>query len=245
MGFDFSEYDKSGEVVNEKGYIAGGQIEIGKGLGPVWMSAQGSILKGEVDYDGETQSGNPHQTVTAETIYDYSLQIGRIYESWRRHDFATIYFGVGFHQWARDIKTKNGVVGLFERYTWYYAHVGARGFLFRTDRFHFMVELNLLRTIKPVIDVNFKGAVDPSGKKYDNDRLDLGEHYGAKFSLPIRMEITRRFQLYTEFYFEAWDLGGSEETQLTTQGFVAGFLEEPRSTSRFFGVKLGLFLKFD
>ena len=243
MNFDFSEYDQEGVVVNENGLVFGGELELGKAFGPLWLSANGQYLKGEVDYDGKAQDeqGNTrdHTTVTAQTIIDTSFQVGRIYESWRRHDYAMIYFGGGIHQWARDIKSKDGVKGLFERYTWFYAHMGARGFLFRTTKSYLMVELNLMRTFRPTMDVSFKGS-------FDTDSVSLGEHYGAKLSLPFQYELKRWFHIYTEVFFEAWDLGGSNKQGLKKNGFVTGTtFEEPRSTSRFYGAKLGVFLKFD
>ena len=240
MDFDFSEYNETQEVLNERGLLYGAGLEFGTALGdkPFWFSTSGQVLTGVVTYDGQTQSGTPHKTTTNELIYDWSVQIGRIYESWRIHDYATIYAGVGFHQWVRDINTENNVIGLYERYTWFYANVGARGFLFKTKRSHMMVELNLLRTIKPFMDVSFRGV-------YDEVRVPLGEHYGAKLSIPFRYEITRTFQLYSELFFEAWDLGRSEPQNLTIDGFVSGGLSEPRSTSRFKGIELGFFLRFE
>jgi len=253
MHFDFSEYDEEREVLNESGFLYGAELEFGTKIGtkPFWFSTTGQVLRGVVNYDGETQNGVPHQTTTNELIYDWNMQIGRIYESWRRHDYATIYAGVGFHQWIRDINSKfnplagvdqtgENVIGLFERYTWYYANVGARGFIFRTQRAHMLIELNLLRTLSPIMEVSFRGQKDPA-------KVSLGEHYGAKLSLPIRYEITRRFQIYSEFFFEAWDLGRSKRQNITENGIVysKGGLFEPRSTSRFKGVVLGVFLRFE
>lgn len=238
MDFDFSEYDENGEVVNERGVIAGAGVELGKAFGALWLSTKGSIIKGLTVYDGQTQSGIPHKTNTDQTVYDYSFQVGRIYQSWRRHDYAILYAGLGFHQWTRDIKTRNNVQGLYERYSWLYAHVGARGFLYSTERMHLMVELNLLRTINPVMDVSFKG-------QHDNTRVSLGEHYGAKLSIPFHFSITRRFIVYADIFFEAWDLGQSKVVDLTSDGFVSGGLQEPRSTSRFKGAEIGFLLRFE
>lgn len=245
MNFDFAEYDQTGEVVSEKGLLAGGELQFGYSAGPVWGAIRGSFLKGVADYVGQTAFTNdPHKTQTDETIYDFELEIGRNYETWRRHDFATIYAGIGLHQWVRDIKTRyneetgSTVIGLFERYTWMYANVGARGLLFATQYSHTMIEINLLRTVRPILDISFKG-------NYDDQRVYLGEHYGAKISIPWRYEMTRRVMLYAEVYFEAWDLGFSEITDITKEGFVADATQEPRSKSRFSGLNLGLFLRFD
>jgi len=246
MDFDFSEYDEKQEVLNERGLLYGGELEFGTALGnrPLWFSTKGQMLAGRVKYDGQTESGIPHETTTNELIYDWSAQVGRIYESWRSHDYATIYAGLGFHQWVRDIdstinhSTQENVIGLFERYTWFYANVGARGFLFRTAKSHMMIEINLLRTINPYMEVSFRG-------QFDEVKVPLGEHYGAKLSLPFRYEITRKFQIYSEVFFESWDLGRSKPLNLTVNGFVKGGLSEPRSSSRFKGIELGFFLRFE
>ena len=239
LDFNFTEYDENGATVTEKGLLGGVEMELGHGFGPVWGGVRGSYVTGVADYDGQKAINNEeHQTKTEETIYDVSLEIGRNYETWRREEFATIYAGFGLHQWLRDIKTHNNTIGPFERYTWLYANVGARGFLFRTTHSHTMIEINLLRTIKPILDIGFKG-------KYDDQRVYLGEHYGAKISIPWRYEISRRFMLYSEVFFEAWDLGFSNVAELTKEGFAAGATQEPRSASRFRGLIIGLFIKFD
>lgn len=240
MNFDFKEFDEGGEVVHEKGILGGAEIEIGKGIGPVWLALRGSMLKGVANYDGEKAlDGSPHQTKTEETIYDFSFEVGRNYETWNRHEFATIYAGLGFHQWIRDIKSKDGVVGLYERYTWAYANVGARGTLFSTTRNHFMIEINLLRTINPFLDVSFKG-------NFDDQRFFLGEHYGAKVSLPWRFEFDRRIMFYVEPYFEAWDLGFSNVQDATRDGFeLRTTIQSPKNSSRYAGINLGLFLRFE
>ena len=109
-----------------------------------------------------------------------------------------------------------------------------------------MVELNILRTFRPTMDVSFKV------QDYDNARISLGEHFGAKLSIPYRYEIKRWIHLFTEVFYEAWDLGESNDEILRTGGFLdetetAGgrTFKEPRSTTRFYGMKLGVFLKFD
>lgn len=237
--FNFVEYDDlQKKAVQERGWLYGGELEARKTFGAFFIEGSAAMHKGTVRYDGLTQSGDPHATLTTETVQDASIQIGRIYEAWRRHDYAIIYAGAGIHQWARDIKTNNDVAGLYEIYTWGYVNVGARGFILRFANVRMMAELNLLRTLFPVMDVSFGG-------KYDNMRVKLGEHYGAKFSLPVHIDLTRQFQLGLEPFLEAWDLGRSEHKELTQQGFVAGTMHEPRSESRNYGVNVGLQFRFD
>ena len=245
MDFNFAEYDENGKAVSERGVLGGAEVKMGYSLGPIWLGGHGSIIKGTANYNGETSyTKQKHQTETNESIYDLGFEIGRNYETWNPQQFATIYAGLGLHQWVRDIQTRfnplvnKTVIGLYERYTWLYANVGARGYLFRTANSHTMIEINLLRTIKPILDISFRG-------QYDQQRVYLGEHYGAKVSIPWRYEMTRRVMLYAEMYYEAWDLGFSNVVNITQDGFVADATQEPRSTSRFAGINIGLFLRFE
>ena len=239
--FDFAEYsDMQEKVVTERGWIYGGDLEFKTTFSRIYFQANAALHQGNVAYQGQAQgSGEPHSTRTTETMADYSFGIGRAYETWRRHDYAFIYAGIGFHQWVRDIQTKDNVLGLYELYRWWYAHVGARGFLWRVGPVHFFGEIAILRTLYPEMTISFRS------NDVDNAVLKLGEHYSAKFTLPIRILLGRRFQMNIEPFFEAWDLGRSEHMDLTTQGIVVGGVHEPRSTSRMWGMNIGFSMRFD
>jgi len=239
LNFDFREYDENSEQkLSEIGWIFGVKGQYKKAYDNLYLGAQYSFSKGLVKYDGETQRGLEHVTQTDETIHDGSIEIGRIYESWRLHDYAVIYLGAGMHRWIRDIKDKNNVAGLFETYTWAYLNIGARGFIYRTKNAFIMVEINVLRTLFPEIEVNYKGI-------FDNQTLDLGEHYGAKFALPVRYRISNVIYLNIEPYWESWDLGRSKHEPIKDDGVVTtGGVHEPRSASRLFGLNIGVQLLF-
>ncbi|MDH5546668.1 MAG: hypothetical protein OEZ43_13825 [Gammaproteobacteria bacterium] len=244
--FDFAEYDDmradkdKRKVVTEKGWIYGGDLEFKTTFNRIYVQANAGLHQGNVAYDGEAQgSGAKHKTRTLETIADYSFGIGRAYETWRRHDYSFIYAGVGFHQWVRDIESKDEVLGLYELYRWWYAHVGARGYLFRMGPVHVFGEISILRTLVPEMTISFRQD------NVDNVKLNLGEHYSAKFTLPIRILLGRHFQMNLEPFWEAWDLGRSGHMDLTTQGVVVGGVHEPRSTSRMWGMNIGFSMRFD
>lgn len=238
--FDFAEYnDMQQDVVTEKGWVYGGELEFKTTFDRIYFQANAALNQGTVVYDGLAQeSGDPHKTDTVETIADYSVAIGRAYETWRRYDYSFIYAGVGYHQWVRDIQSEGNVAGLYEVYKWAYASIGARGYLFRFGPVHFFGEVSVLRTLFPQMTLN-------SGGIYDNVQLNLGEHYGAKLTLPVRILFGRHFQMNIEPFYETWDLGRSEHTDLTQQSVVVGGVHEPRSATRLWGVNMGFSMRFD
>lgn len=240
--FDFTEFNDSQKpVVTERGWIYGGEVEGRKSFDRLYVQMNASLHQGTVTYDGKTQfSEASHTTDTVETLADYSFSIGRSYESWRRYDYAFIYGGLGIHQWVRDIKTRDSIAGLYEVYRWMYAHVGARGHLFRVGPVHVFGEMSLLRTMFPEMTLNSRGL-------YDNVNIPLGEHFGAKFVIPIRIQFGRRVQMNIEPFFETWDLGRSKHVAFTTTDNIAvgSGVHEPRSESRFYGVNIGFTLRFD
>ena len=240
--FDFTEFDDMQmPTVSEKGWIYGGELEGRKSFGRLYLQMNASLHQGTVTYNGQTQlSELPHQTDTVETLADYSFSIGRSYESWRRYDYGFIYGGLGIHQWVRDIKQQGNIIGLYEVYRWMYAHVGARGYLFHMGPVHFFLEMSLLRTLFPRMTLDSYGV-------YPDVEIPLGEHYGAKFVLPIRIHVGRRFQMNIEPFFETWDLGRSEHIDITTSDNIAvgSGVHEPRSASRFYGVNIGFTMRFD
>lgn len=238
--FDFAEYnDMQQAVVTEKGLVYGAEVEFKTTFNRVYFQANAGLHRGTVQYDGQTQvTGESHQTSTIETIADYSVSIGRAYETWRRHDYSFIYASFGYHQWVRDIQTRDGVAGLFEVYRWPYVSLGARGYLFRLGPVHFFGEVSIARTMVPKMTLN-------SGGQFDDTELDLGEHFGARVVLPVRVILGRRFQFNIEPFYESWDLGRSEHVDLTQQSIVVGGVHEPRSETRLYGVNLGFSMRFN
>lgn len=250
--FAFSEFnDQGNEAVKERGIVYGGKVDFRKRWDRLYIGARLDGGRGTVDYDGLRQLGDaptPYQTQTTETIWDGSFQIGRVYESWRTFDFSVIYAGVGYHQWVRDIKTRvlleeglrKTILGPFEVYRWGYVQVGARGFLFRTDRMFVLVDFNLLRTVAPSMTANLKGL-------YDDQKLELGTHFSGRISMPVRYEITHKWLLSLEPFYEAWDIGRSEHVPLTEEGgsMTSMGSHQPRSTSRHYGVDFGIQYEFN
>lgn len=250
--FEFAEFNDDGhESVKEKGFVYGGKLDFRKRWDRFFLGGKFDYGRGTVAYDGMRLLGDtdmqPYETTTVETIWDGSLQFGRVYESWRSYDFSVVYAGVGYHQWVRDIKSRTldedglskRVLGPFEVYQWAYIQVGARGFLFRTDRMFVLVDFNLLRTVAPKMTADLKGL-------YDDQHLELGSHFSGRVSMPIRYEIFPRWLLTLEPFYEAWDIGRSQHAPITDEGATTTLgSHQPRSTFRNFGADLGIQFEFN
>ncbi len=250
--FNFSEYNDEGIVsVDESGYVYGSKLDFRKRWDRLYVGAKFDVSKGTVAYNGQRLLGDmdmkPYETTTTETIMDGSVQIGRVYESWRSYDFSVVYAGLGYHQWVRDIKSRilfednitKKILGPFEVYRWAYFQVGARGFLFRTDRMFVLVDFNLLRTLAPSMTSDTKGLLD-------KQHLELGSHFSGRVSIPVRYEVFSRWLLTLEPFYEAWDIGRSQHAVLTDEGVMSTFgAHQPRSASRNYGVDLGIQFEFN
>ncbi|MDH5231828.1 MAG: hypothetical protein OEZ58_10685 [Gammaproteobacteria bacterium] len=236
VNFEFKEFDEAGHtLVRENGALYGVNLEADFNWRGVYFHARGYGVQGMVDYKGhQIHTKRSHETTTKQTILNLGMRLGKIYRSWRSEDFAVIYAGFGVHQWVRDIQSRGGVIGLYEFYAWPFAEIGATGFVYKKSRHHLKIDLNLSRSIRPTMRVDFKG-------KYASKQLKLGEHYGARVSLPFSYRWTKHSYLSTNVYLESWDLGRSPHEPLTDpDGFeVDAGVHEPRSATLLTGLELG------
>jgi hypothetical protein len=125
--FTWKEYLDSGEkILEESGPIYGlgisNQSEIGKSL---IIGFKGELFGGSVDYDGQTQAGDPAQTDTDYLGYmiegDFGVKAIDT-EKFMLEPFA----GLGFKWWVRDLKSNSTATGYEERWQSFYARLGIR-----------------------------------------------------------------------------------------------------------------------
>ena len=65
MYFNYAEFDTSGETLNtEIGFLPGITVSAVHPFRAINNTFEFSLYDGRVDYDGQTQSGQPHQTET-------------------------------------------------------------------------------------------------------------------------------------------------------------------------------------
>ncbi len=237
LEFGYKEFSDNGGLVDrERGGLPGLAAALTRTQGDWFISGEVLYYAGEVQYDGRTQSGAPLDTRTGENLLDYELRAGRWFGMRADSDLA-VYAGLGHRRWTRDIHSRSNVNGLFEVYDWWQGSLGTKWIFYKAGKLDGGIDLSLLRTIAPEIKIDFNGT-------YDNARLDLGERFGGRFSLPWRYHYQDKTAFLFEPYLDGWDLGQSPTQPLTRNSAVMGSVMEPRSETRNYGLAISLVRSF-
>lgn len=238
--FNYKEFDDNGSLLDrEDGTLPGLIFGLERPRGRWVLGGRFSYYAGSVDYDGQTNTGTPITTRTDEKISEIE---GRA-EYWLRpEDRWAVYGGLGYRYWARDIRptrTAGGqpVSGLFEVYDWWLVFFGTKVELYNKNASRWSLDLRVLRILAPELRVD-------ATSQFDQARLDLGERYGMRLSLPWQYKLDKATHLTIEPYAEGWELGRSPTVPLTRNGVVIGTIFEPRSETRNYGINLGFSRRF-
>jgi len=239
MDFDYREYADGRLLDRESGGIPGVVFALTGEMGRWALGGRFSWHAGAVMYDGQTNTGIPISTHTEESILDTSVRIARGIGP-VDDPALTLYGGFGYRYWGRDIRptyTGSGqpVDGLYEIYRWKYFFFGGKTAIYRTGNSRWSLDAQVLRPYRPTIEVDQQG-------RYDTVILDLGENTGWRVALPWEYRVSARTHWVIEPYMEAWDIGPSSSAPLTQNGVPVDniTLYEPRSTTRNFGIAMGL-----
>ena len=85
------------------------------------LHAQAQQSYGIIDYDGQTQTGIPHQTETTHFVNQGSASLGYLILA-----NSEVYIGIHGQQDMRDVANRNGVYGATELYTELFAKIGIK-----------------------------------------------------------------------------------------------------------------------
>jgi hypothetical protein len=237
LDFGYKEFSDDGGLVDrESGGLPGIVSALTRTQGPWFLTGEVTYFLGKARYRGQTQSGTPLNTHTEEALLDLQVQTGYGYRLQGGFD-GTVYTGLGYHRWQRDIRPVENVNGLFEIYDWWYGLLGTNVVIFKSGKWKGWIDLRLVRTFSPKVVVDFKG-------NYDDAHLNLGERFGARLSLPCDYQFNQNTALTFEPYLEEWNLGRSPTQPLTRNGAFGGSVFEPRSETRNYGLTVGVVRNF-
>lgn len=226
MRFNYREFNEAGRVLDtEHGGIPGLSLRIGQRHSALEWEGAAGLHYGRVDYTGQSNSGVPYNTRTDEGIGDFSLRLGRWFES---SVPVMPYAGLGYRRWDRDILA-GGLSGLFESYRWKYAWLGAKIVAYQQGASNLLLDIGWMKPITPEIRIDFKGAYNAAPTVYPESRD------GLRLMLASRMALSGNATLILEPYVEYWELGRSP---IVTLGGVAVY--EPASKTRNIGINLRL-----
>lgn len=242
LDFNYREYGDSGNLIDKEGGILPGLIiKMGKNQGQWRFAGKLSCHAGDARYIGQTNAGVPISTVTQQQLADAELRADYSI----RNDTSVIqgiYVAAGRHYWKRDIQptyTVSGapVMGLLERYHWWQLDIGTNAMLYSDGHSRWLLDVRLMRIKNPQVAVYYSGL-------YDDVRLALGEHWGARLSLPWSYALDSSIILLVEPYVESYRLGRSATVPLTSHGIPVGTVFEPNSSSNNFGLSIGVHKDF-
>ena len=184
--------------LTEKDHYSGQQLVKEQGAIPTiiygldWLINPKFHLQGQVQqsygvmpYDGQTQSGIPHQSETTHFLTQGMASIGflPIKES-------EIYLGLHGQENIRNVANKNNVYGTTETYDEFFAKVGLRQQLIKTARqqFHIWGELHALLYAQSMVDARTSDDVTLELKKAKAQAwgFDYLYHYNHKTDLFIK-----------------------------------------------------------
>lgn len=218
--FDYEEYDDAGLSLNhEFGFIPG----IGFHLTGSNNMFSFQLFDGNVEYDGQTQAGTPHQTTTDETVYRLN------YRHTFSPDFSSVktnyFLGINYQIWDRSILPNNGVSGLFEQYRWWSAEAGFISTLSQYNNDTVTLELGLSYSFNGTILVDLTpfGSGEPV--------LDLGNRPGARVALVYQKMLSTNQALTFTLEHRHWEFGKSNLHTITTGAWAGSTILEPESRS--------------
>jgi len=191
---------------------------------------------GRVEYEGQTQNGDPLTTDTEEDIVDLSVIVGRHFGVPSRYRSA-VYAGLGYHYWERNILPTSTVAGLLETYEWSYALLGVKLSFLRSTTNGLLLDLRVRRMLDATMEVDFLGFMN-----WDTTTLNLGEDWSYRLGLPYILSLGHNASLTIEPYISTWFIERSDTREITSGGLpltpVRLVIHEPRSETTNVGISL-------
>ncbi|NOY73979.1 MAG: hypothetical protein GXP14_16685 [Gammaproteobacteria bacterium] len=239
LNFNYTEFDKSNEIFNrEYGILPGVRTGIKRTKGAVQVQAQLAYHGNNVRYDGQTQRGKPAKSRTDEQITELSLLLkGLMTES--NPISSTLYGGLGYRHWRRDIKSTRTASGLLEYYMWPYWILGTTAGYHFQAKTQLQFDIRITRPINPSMRVHFKK------NNLDSSELELDARLGSRISLTLSQTLTKQLAMAVEPYYQRWDLERSTPVPLKSNGMmIGGSITQPRSETRNSGLDFTVIYKF-
>ena len=225
--FQYQEFNRDNRLLNEeKGILPGLELGFDRPVGSGVIQWHVAIFEGEVDYNGQTQSGESHET-------DTSTQLTSLGLKWLSIDKAglpgRLFMGYQYWNWDREIQPNNGVEGLHEVYTWHELELGLRFESKKYQNHYYWLDLSAMYIFNPNMEISL-----PSSKV----NLGLGNEPGVRIRAGKEWNWNHNLEVSFNLFAEYWEFGRSN-TVFTDDFFgQSAFLVEPRSESFHTGLEV-------
>ena len=189
---------------------------------------------GEIDYDGQTQSGTPVTADTDDWIFEWRGLIGKDYR-FKDSSVITAFMGVGYRYWNDDID----VSGAYEREIQYwYLPIGVKvvSTLVGNWTWGMSVEYDLFLGGEAK---SHYSDIHPAYNDPENDQ-DFGDGYGVALSLQFSRKLSDNYGVSIDPYIRYWDIDESDTSMLTAYGIPIGYIIEPENETTIYGMRLNI-----
>ena len=216
--FDYQEFDLDGSSLNhETGFIPGLGLSLDHNNHRLWTS----YAHGDVNYDGQLQSGTAHVTDTRQILFSNGYE----YRFYANDEHAVeLVAGFSVHRWQRHILPSNGIQGVNADYRWQQLHAGLR---YKPDLlFSLPLEfnLNIFKTRKSSVDINLESI------GFGSPELALGDKLGFEATLKYHKAISDRLTINFLIESTRREFGRSNSTSMSN-GINTITIAEPESVS--------------
>lgn len=222
LHFDYEEFDLNGDSFNtETGYIPGISLSLASTHQQLTSSIGFESYDGQVDYDGQTQSGIPHTTDTDESLLRLLYRL-----DWSPQESSySIYGKIAWQQWDRDILPANNVSGLFEQYRWWAYEAGLSSTVAVNDKNTWRFEFGILKTDNGTIEI------DLLRQGFGRPELNLGDGSGTRAEIIYQYALSDRDRFNIGLQYQRWKFGKSNSAFIS-DGSITYEIYEPRSISK-------------
>ena len=228
--FDYAEFNTiDKQLNNETGWLPGVSASVGYSVDSSWsLGIFTAYYDGTVDYDGQTQTGSPHETDTGTRFIRVGLRIGRVLTP----ELGVFILGQS-HEWQRNIYDNNNVSGVSETYEWMEYAAGIAYYKNLNSRNTITTEASL------ILVRNADIYVDLSRIDYGTTDLDIGDGTGGRLNIEWNRQHDESSRYGVGVFLEGWDFGRSN-TRPTSGGSSSLIVTEPRSETRNIGLKFNI-----
>jgi len=228
--FDYTELDTNDDVLDqETGWLPGIEAKVIQAITPEWQfGINTSYYQGTVDYNGQTQQGTPHTTITDAVMFRIGAHVKRvIYRN------IHLFVGAQSHRWERDINDNNNISGIDETYKWNEYSIGLNSNFSLTQKDIINLEVSYLLIRNGTIFVDLTRA------NLGTTTLDLDDGTGARFIFNWTRKYKENLNFGANILFEGWDFGRSNTKQTQNSSSII-FVTEPRSETRNIGLQFNI-----
>jgi hypothetical protein len=227
--FDYREFDQQDkQLLREHGVLPG--IRIGAEHQAAAYTTHFVLQRfhKEVNYDGQTQSGNSLNTQSKEVITNLELSIHSKLP-FTQPVQPGLALGIGYREWNRGIQPTTNSSSLHETYRWGYWLLGMNLHWRVNMQWTLGMSAEALQPINPHIEVHVPG--------YDATTLHLNPQQAYRLSLPIAYQVKGQLPWRIAPYWQSWHMGRSDTRPLRINGNPSSFgISEPESKTEAWGI---------